>query len=286
MSEKLKNHKQTQKKSAAAKTVSFMIGILLTIDIFVLLVSGGLHYGVFSERVLQGELLKSSYYTGVYEEIAAASNEIWAVTKLPDELLEKSITKRQVYLDGKKYVENVLNGKSQKFESEKVKEELDSNIKAYFKEKKIENNDTLNQSVDLVLESIQSQYNNKISADIIGYWNDYKDNGSREIMWVSIFMMFILVVLLKLLSKHRASFYKYIFSAWIGGSVINFAMLFLLRQGIIKSIEEMKITYYYNFIRGLFTQTITMMIIISAILFVLFVTMVVLNEFIKKMKEI
>ena len=195
-------HRSKRKKRFIRNTISAILEVVLTMIIAILLCSVSLRFGFFDNDLILSKINESNYYNNVYSELMENINTILDSKDLPADLVKECISDKRVYINGKQYIDNSLEGKDTVVAVDKINEELNVILTDYYESIGMQIDETVQSNINSVINDIDSEYMRMIRFQFVDYIKKYKA-AYREAMTfslplVAIMSIMIIVVLLKL----------------------------------------------------------------------------------------
>lgn len=268
-----------KRKGAKLQTViSILFSFILTVLFIVLLLAIGLYFGAFNEKMIKLKVSESNYYNETYSIIYDNAKTIVADAGLPATVLEDAVTLERVYIGGKYYVEDVLEGKPPTYKTEKLEEALRSNIDSYLEAQKVTITDELKAGTDELIAKVSQEYRRGIQFDFIHSISKLKQ-GYMQIILIGIpiilgFAAVIIFCLLRMYQyKHRGIRYVN-YSVITASAMVGIMALIMLVFGTYNVTAQPR--YYMIFLNNYFKWNIQIYLcmagfgaITSTLLFVL-----------------
>jgi hypothetical protein len=237
--------------SKIQKLISSSFAFLLTLLFVTLFVCLGFSIGVFNNTSIISKINESNYYNDVYNELNTNAEAIVQKAGFPTTVLQDIITVERVFVGGKNYINNILNGEESQINTDKLREDLKNNIDQYLNDQGITRTDEMNTNIEAMQAEIESQYRSGIEFQFVNYYMEYKAhyvNLIKILMPVIILLIGILCYFVIRMHSHKHRGLRYINYALISSScMMILAATYLL---ISKRYVKMDITpeYYSNFI--------------------------------------
>lgn len=228
-----------------------LFAFILTILLFLLISCIGFAVGVFNDKSVVNKLSESDYYNKVYDTINSNSKDIVQKAGFPTSILDDVITLERVYIGGKNYVNDVLNGNEPDIKTDKLRTTLANNIDAYLNERGLIRTDKLKESSDVMIAAIEAEYEKGIQLKFVDYYTGYKaDFIKLNLVMVPVLVLLIAVICSFLLRMnqyiHRGV--RYITYALIASSSLTMLLAFYMITTKNYTSLTLNPDYYYDFI--------------------------------------
>lgn len=247
-----------QKPAKLQIIISAVFSFILTVLILVLLLMVGLYLGAFNEKIIKLKVSESNYYNETYSLIYDNTKTIVQDAGLPVTVLEDAITLERVYIGGKYYVEDVLEGNGPTYKTDKLEEALRTNINNYLKEQKVVITEELKAGTDELIAKVSQEYRRGIQFDFINSISKLKQSYKNALLIgipILLVLAAVIIFLLIRMYKYKHRGLRYINYSVITASVMVGAMaLYILLTGAYHVKGEPR--YYMSFINNYFKWNI------------------------------
>lgn len=163
-----------KEKRQARKVTAFLLSLLLTIVITTMMIAGSFRLGICNPSIFVKNVFDNSFYESLYEELDNELKYLLWEQELPIHLADNVFVDSQIYIDGKTYINSVLNGKEPKINTTKIEETLTQNIKTYLEEKGQDIEKTsVKKKIETIVTKTASNYKNNISLTLADYFYQF-----------------------------------------------------------------------------------------------------------------
>lgn len=243
-----------QKKAFMQNNISLLFSFLLTILFLLLLFCIGLFFGAFNDKVIKQKINESNYYNETYTVIHKKVEAVVKAAGLPVNVLENAVTLERVYIGGKYYVENVLEGKTPVYKTENLETALRENIDNYLMEHNVTVTEGIKAGMDEITARIVQEYQRGIQFDFIHSISKARKTYTQIItigLPIVILMAAVIIVFLLRIHKYKHRGLRYITCSVISASVITgIAAIITLGSKIYK--VSVQPVYYMSFLQKYF----------------------------------
>lgn len=213
-----------KKKNASRTIISLILSFFLALLFTAILICVSFSAGLCNVEIFSHSVSDSDYYDTLYEKLNGNLEELLVQAKLPKSVGEGVLSRSQVYVDGKVYVNSVLEGKQPKIETSEIEEKLQLNIETYLEEKEISAKQ-VKQGVDEIIDTVIIDYKNSLEFKLVDYFKEYRNLYSTWVIRILIFSFILSAVDIFLLlcihpRKHRAV--RYVTYAALAATISNF----------------------------------------------------------------
>lgn len=241
-----KHHKKNILRNCVSIALSFVLCIIFTGFFCVV----GLQTGAFSKDMTLEKINESDYYNKAYNELTNNIDTILEGKGYPKGIADIVITDKRVYINGKQYIQNSLDGKNTKISVTKIHQELTDLLNAYYITKGIVVDDNIKNHITGTVNSIETEYIRMIRFQFVDYIRSYKKAYYSVLQWglpIAFVLTVILVVILLRLHKYVHRGIRYIALSILSAAGITALLpLLMLFQGAYKM--SIKPVYYANFL--------------------------------------
>lgn len=264
--------------------VSIVFSFVLTLVFFLVFLLLGLNFGVFNDHVILSKVSESNYYNKVYEEVVDQCEEIIVDNDLPTTILNDVITLERVYVSGRNYIENTLQGREKEIQTDRIEKDFEKNLMGYLSEQGIEVTDEVYQGILEMVSLIKVQYQRNIEFKFIYYIAKYRSYIYKSIIWVIPILVVIGVILIFLLIRifpyiHRGlRFVQYALMAASAITLISTIYLLVFSGYDSLSIEPF---FYKYFISSYLKGALMVYLYISAMGILLSVMLLTLIQYLR-----
>ena len=239
------------KKPGKKVMMCSLFSFLLTLLIFLLITGIGITVGVFNDKSVVNKLSESNYYNKVYEVIHHNAEEAVKEAGFPTVVLENVITLERVYIGGKNYVNDVLNGTEPKIKTDKLRETLLENVDRYLDEQGLIRTEEMKNQSEALATVIEEEYRTGINLKFVDYYTEYRTNFMHmAYIGIPMILLLIFVICAMLIRmnqyKHRAV--RYINYALIAASCLIILMAIYLLAAKHYSGLNLSPDYYNDFL--------------------------------------
>lgn len=221
-----------QNKTILHRLISCVFSFLLTLLFIVLFLCIGFSFGLFNGKSITRAINQSNYYNKVYHELNRNTETLITDSGLPVSVLTDVITLQRVYIGGKNYIESSLRGEEVLPKTDKLKDQLTSNIKLYLQEEGINTSEELTSQINDVISIIETEYTEAIQLKLLNGITDYRDHFFDLIIIilpVVIVLIGILCYFLIRIQKYQHKGVRYIVYGLMASSLLTIiAALYLL----------------------------------------------------------
>ena len=211
--------------------ISYVFSFLLTVLLVVFYLCAGFNLGVFDNKSVTKAIYESHYYQRVYDELYQELEQVVTEAGFPAEVLMDAITQERVYIGSKNYVDRALRGEEPVIKTEKLKNQLRSNVEAYLKQENIIRTQELDNDLTKLIAVIEENYKEaiqlKLARDIAGYRMRYERMFGIVLSALVILIGGICVCLVKL-HRYRHKGVRFIVYSLLTSSVMTMAVAFIL----------------------------------------------------------
>lgn len=124
-------HKKKKKRKLRG-ALAVIAGVVLAGWGIMLLLTLGLKLGVFSKDIIHREMMESNYYSGVTQVLRKESENVLDKYHCPKALSTDAIKLADVYIEGKQYVDKVMDGeKKVKVNTSRIDKSVEQALKSY-----------------------------------------------------------------------------------------------------------------------------------------------------------
>lgn len=239
------------KKSLLQGLISVLFAFLLTLLLIAFYLCIGTNFGVFSSKSITKAINESNYYNNVYEDLIISSEETLLSVGLPTSVITEVITLERVYIGGKNYVEDALQGRTSEVNTDKLHAELKNNINLYLQQEGIVQTETLDSDIKEVVQVIEANYRGALQLPMVNSLMQYKEqynNILRIVLPIIIVLISILCFFLIKIQNYIHRGMRYIAYALIASTLIIAitAAILLITKGYagVNAAPE----YYKNFV--------------------------------------
>ncbi len=163
-----------KEKRQARKVTAFLLSLLLTIVITIMMLAGSFRLGICNSSIFVKNVFDNDFYEDLYEQLDNELKFLLWEQELPIHLAEGVFVDSQIYIDGKTYINSVLNGKEPKINTTKIEETLTQNIKNYLEEKGQDIEKTsVKKKIETIVTKTASNYKNNISFTLADYFYQF-----------------------------------------------------------------------------------------------------------------
>jgi hypothetical protein len=221
--------KLTAKKRAI---LSSILSLGITLGIIGILMGTYLLLCVFNDKLLEEDLNSSNYYRSVAKEAMQQVEEVMKASSLSMEVIEDTVSEEKVYTYCTSYIKAKLSGEKSSFDSEMFQKSLVSNIQTYLEQNQVSVQDSEQQSVERLADTVTKICEDHISFTYINYYlkfrNTYQKWGYR-LIFAGCILILCMVCSLLALYHHRYRALRYVISGMIGSVLLAFVHYFYLK---------------------------------------------------------
>ncbi len=212
-------------KRQARKVTAFLLSLLLTIVITIVMIAGSFRLGICNSSIFVKNVFDNDFYEALYEQLDNELKYLLWEQELPIHLAEGVFVDSQIYIDGKTYINSVLNGKEPKINTTKIEETLTQNIKNYLEEKGQDIEKTsIKKKIETIVTKTTSNYKNNISFTLADYFYEFSTQYGKVTNFIflcgGILVLGMITILLGIYHrKYRAL--RYVIYATVTATISN-----------------------------------------------------------------
>lgn len=207
--------------------ISCIFSFFLFLLFLLLFLLFGLYAGVFNKKVVESKVNESNFYNETYSLVYSRAKEVAEDAGLPEEVFREVITLERVYVGGKYYAEDVLDGKEPVFQTQKLEKELEDNINRYLSEKNIKATAELKAGTRELVQRILQEYQRGIQFDFIRSVGRLRKAYIRVLEGAlpAIYLLLLLIILfLFKIQRYPHRMLRYINYGLLGASLLTAAV--------------------------------------------------------------
>ena len=210
-------------KRKARKITSLVLALFLAIIISVMMIAVSFRIGICNKDIFIQNMFDNTYYESLYEDMQNRLKLALWEASLPVSLADGVLQDSQVYIDGKNYINSVLNGKEPKSNTAKIEEKLTQNIESYLKENK-SNADIAASKIEEIVNTVAADYKNStafLSADYFYQYQIHYVKVTNILLIAGTALCFIIIVMLLEMYHRKYRALRYVVYAVTTSTVVN-----------------------------------------------------------------
>lgn len=273
-------------KKRIRNVVSYVFSLFLALIFFLLFASIALRFGLFNDKATLARINESGYYNNVQEELYKNIKTITDEAKLPESVMSDVISLKRVYVNGKNYISNVLEGKEAKADTSKVEEELQKNIDEYLSKTDIKSSDleTVNPGTSQLVYQAAKEYKRMLEFPFVKYIKEYEEAFYHVIKWcipVCVVLLVLIYIMLFRIHRYKHRIARYSAFGMLGATwMMLMAPLYLMISGMYQKISITP-EYYDAFIHSYLKNGTAMFLYVGGVGMILSIALILLATYIK-----
>ena len=247
------HHHTRKRKKRIRNAVSVVLSFVLSIFFAILMCAVALQFGFLDRDMILAKINESNYYNEVYAELTDNIHTILKSKGLPETLLEDCISNKRVYINGKQYIDNGLQGEDTVVELDNIKEEMNKILVSYYEEKQIPVDDKVRDNIDTVINDVCTEYTRMVRFQFVSFIKDYKSMYRNIAIWLlPLLVVLSAVIIFTLLKIHRYPHrgVRYTAISLASASMLNLCLpLYCLINKVYNRLDILPV-YYEQFLQS------------------------------------
>ncbi len=274
-----------KQKRQVRKLAALLLSLLLTIITTVMMIAESFRLGICNQDIFVRNVFDNSFYEALYEQLDNDLKLLLWEQEFPIHLAEGVFQDSQIYIDGKTYINSVLNGKETKVNTTKIEETLAQNVETYLEERGEDIEKTsVKKKIEKIVNVTAENYKNNISLSLTDYFYEFctKYEKLTNIIFLSgTIAGFITIVLLLGMYHRKYRAFRYIVYAITTAAICNTYYTMHLTRGLtVENVSGNKL--YYQMVENYLKEASRQGYFVSLAGVVLAITVLVIIHMSKK----
>lgn len=260
-------HSKRSKRRRIKNILSAFMSFFIAISLAAILLSIVIDKGILDYDTLKDELVRSEYYNAEIENIREGVKSILAETGIDSGVADNIVTDSIIKHDIDAMVNKSTDGNIAFIDGAFFENECRNVLKSYFEEKKVSEDEMLNQSVLELSKQLSDVYVKNMNFEFMAKHHVFAEKYRSIIKYVPIIMSIVLIVCVLLsIFMHRMKYrgVRYVGYGALAGSIITGVVTLVMKSKVINSIDEDTMVYgnvIKSFVNESFNQGIYMSLV-------------------------